>query len=276
MARRVHGSGDIFDYQGRRPRSSVNFVAAHDGFTLNDLVSFNDKHNEANGEDNKDGSGYNRSWNCGAEGPTEDAAINALRQRQIRNFLATLFCSQGLPMLLAGDEFGRTQGGNNNAYCQDSEIGWLDWDLDDRSEATLRFTRRLTDLRARHPALRYGRFLGRSDFPDNPRDLIWLTPEAVEMDHAAWEDPGARAFGMLIDVPPVNGDERDVVLLAFNGGADEVEMTLPKSPLGGTWRRVLDTGFDHDEPETAEAVYPLAGRSVVLFEATPPDEVVPS
>ena len=182
MARRVQGSGDVFDNKGRRPRSSVNFVAAHDGFTLDDLVTFDEKHNEANGEDNKDGSDNNHSWNCGVEGPTDDPEINALRLRQIRNLLATLFFSQGLPMLLAGDESGRSQGGNNNAYCHDDEISWLDWDLGERGETILAFAKLVTGLRAQHPALHHGRYLGRFDFPDNPRDLTWLTPEATEMD----------------------------------------------------------------------------------------------
>jgi isoamylase len=272
MARRVQGSGDVFDHQGRRPRASVNFVAAHDGFTLDDLVTYDGKHNEANGEDNRDGSDDNRSWNCGAEGPTDDVEINALRMRQIRNLLTSLLLSQGLPMLLAGDEFGRSQGGNNNAYCQDTELNWLDWERDARGEEILTFTRHLTDLRARHPALRYGRFLGRIDFPDNPRDLVWLTCDATEMDGDAWADESARGFGMLIDVPASEDEERDVVLLAFNGFHEAIPFTLPASPLGGEWRRLLDTNLDAaidaEQPTFAgEDVYELTARSVLLFEA---------
>jgi len=267
MARRVQGSGEIFDHQGRRPRASVNFVAAHDGFTLDDLVTFNDKHNEANGEDNKDGSDSNHSWNCGVEGPTDDPEVNALRLRQIRNLLASLFFSQGLPMLLAGDEFGRSQGGNNNAYCHDDKIGWLDWDLGERGETILAFAKLVTGLRSQHPALHHGRYLGRRDFPDNPRDLTWLTPDAKEMDASIWEDAGARAFCMLIDVPADQDAPRDVVLLAFNGGADGVELTLPDSPLGAGWTRALDTHLDAQVPEAAKATYHLEGRSIVLFEA---------
>jgi len=270
MARRVQGSGDVFDNKGRRPRSSVNFIAAHDGFTLDDLVTFDDKHNEANGEDNKDGSDNNHSWNCGVEGPTDDPEINALRLRQIRNLLATLFFSQGLPMLLAGDESGRSQGGNNNAYCHDDKISWLDWDLGERGKTILAFAKLVTGLRAQDPALHHGRYLGRFDFPDNPRDLTWLTPEAEEMDGGAWEDVGARAFCMLIDVPADQDAPRDVVLLAFNGGADGVELTLPDSPLGAGWTRALDTHLDAQAPEAVEGTYDLEGRSVVLFEAREP------
>jgi glycogen operon protein len=270
MARRIQGSGDVFDHQGRRPRASVNFVAAHDGFTLNDLVTYDGKHNEANQEDNHDGSDNNHSWNCGVEGPTDDPEINALRMKQIRNLLASVILSQGLPMLLAGDEFGRSQGGNNNTYCQDNELNWLDWDRDERSDAILAFTRRLTRLRADHPALRYGRFLGRRDFPDNPRDLVWLTSEAGEMDAEDWSEDGPRTFGMLIDVPPSDDGARDVVFIAFNGSHEPVATTLPGSPLEGGWRRLLDTDHDIDAEEAhfaAGDIYDLKGRSVVLFEA---------
>jgi isoamylase len=270
MARRVQGSGDIYDQQGRRPWASVNFIAAHDGFTLNDIVTYDGKHNEANGEDNRDGSDDNRSWNCGAEGPTEDPDINSLRLRQIRNLLGTLLLSQGVPMLLAGDEYGRSQDGNNNAYCQDNELNWLDWDRDDRGETLLAFTRRLTALRARHPGLRYRRFLGRPDFPENPRDLVWLTPDATEMDGEAWADETARSFGMLIDTPPDGEAPRDVVLLAFNGHHDLVPFTLPPSPLGGAWRRLLDSNLSTDDEQPRfdpGAIYDLTGRSILLFEA---------
>ena len=267
MARRVQGSGDVFDNKGRRPRSSVNFVAAHDGFTLDDLVTFEEKHNEANGEDNRDGSDDNRAWNCGVEGPTDDPAINGLRMRQIRNFLATLFFSQGLPMLLAGDETGRSQGGNNNAYCHDDAISWLDWKPGERGETILAFAKIVTGLRAQHPALHHGRYLGRFDFPDNPRDLIWLTPAAKEMDGADWENAEARAFCMLIDVPATEFTGRDVVLLAFNGGADGVELTLPECALEAGWTRSLDTSLETQEAAAAGPTFDLQGRSVVLFTA---------
>jgi isoamylase len=175
LAPRLCASPQQFDHQGRRPRACVNFVTAHDGFTLNDLVTYNEKHNEANGEDNKDGSSDNRSWNCGVEGPTDDPAIQRLRERQIRNFLATLLLLQGTPMMLAGDEFGRTQGGNNNAYCQDNEISWVDWNIADKGRRLISFTRKLTDLRHKYPMLRHGRFLKDTYSKElNVKDVTWL------------------------------------------------------------------------------------------------------
>jgi len=267
MARRVHGSGDIYDRQGRRPWSSVNFIAAHDGCTLNDLVCYNGKHNEANGEDNRDGTDDNRSWNCGAEGPTDDPEINALRGRQIRNLLVSLFFSQGVPMLLAGDEFGRSQDGNNNVYCQDNTLNWINWQHDARQAGILAFTQRLARLRAEHPALRHDRFLGRADFPDRPRDLTWLSCAGVEMTAEDWGDAGARCLGMLIDVPDeARAAGRDVVLLAFNASHEGVTFALPESPLGGGWRLVLDTDRDGEGADVG-VEYALAGRSAVLFEA---------
>ncbi|HEX4182832.1 MAG TPA: glycogen debranching protein GlgX [Caulobacteraceae bacterium] len=267
MARRMQGSGDVFDHGGRRPRASVNFVAAHDGFTLNDLVSYNDKHNEANGEDGHDGSDDNRSWNCGAEGPTDDAQTNALRLHQIRNLLASLFLSQGLPMLLAGDEFGRTQHGNNNAYCQDNALNWLNWSHDERGQSILAFTRRLTMLRAQHPALRYARFIGRpGPYADDGRTLVWLNPDGSEMAAEDWSDGDARAFGMLIDVPGDTEDRRDTVFLAFNGYDNEQPMALPAPPAAGPWRLLLDTQYD-EQPEVLveDQTYTLQPRSLVVF-----------
>ncbi|MBV9512231.1 MAG: glycogen debranching protein GlgX, partial [Caulobacteraceae bacterium] len=276
LAPRLCASGDVFNHRGRKPWASVNFVAAHDGFTVNDLVTYNDKHNEANGEDNNDGSDHNRSWNCGAEGPTDDEEVNTLRMRQIRNLLSSLLLAQGTPMLLAGDEFGRTQEGNNNTYCQDNALNWLNWERDERGEAILAFARTLTALRAAHPALRYGRFLGRPDFPDNPRDLVWLKPDGAEMDEEAWNDERARAFGMLIDTPPDGEQRRDVVLLALNGSHVDVSFTLPESPHGGPWRRLLDTDLAECADEAEAPLfkggddYPLTGRSLVLLEALQP------
>ncbi len=270
MARRVQGSGDLYDNRGRRPWASVNFVTAHDGFTLNDLVSYNSKHNDANGEDGRDGTDDNRSWNCGEEGPTANAEVNTLRLRQLKNLLSTLLLSQGAPMLLAGDEFGRSQGGNNNAYCQDNDTTWLNWDIGERGAAILDFAKRIIALRAAHPALRHRRFLGRSDTPDQPRDLVWLTCAGEAMNDENWADESARCFGMLIDTPADDGEPRDVVLLAFNGHHDLVPFTLPASPLGGGWRRLLDTNLD-DEGEhpvfDPGAVYDLTGRSVLVLEA---------
>jgi isoamylase len=275
MARRVQGSGDIYDLKGRRPWASINFIAAHDGFTLNDLVTYEHKHNEANGEDNHDGSDNNKSWNCGAEGPTEDPNVNALRMRQIRNFLATLLLSQGTPMLLAGDEFGRSQQGNNNAYCQDNKLNWIDWEREPRGEAILQFTRQLTQLRTKHPALHHDRFLGRFDFPENPRDLVWLTVEGKEMDGDDWNNEGTRIFGMLIDVPGrADLPGRDVILLLFNGGHEPAEFMLPEAPHGAGWQVLLDTSRDFEsafQVSPANGHYPLADRSAVVLEGLAPN-----
>ncbi|TCT04216.1 glycogen debranching protein GlgX [Aquabacter spiritensis] len=270
LAPRLSGSGDIFNHQGRRPWSSVNFVTAHDGFTLNDLVSYNEKHNTANGEDNRDGSDHDRSWNCGAEGPTEDPEINRLRERQIRNFLATLLLSQGTPMLLAGDEFARTQQGNNNAYCQDSEISWLNWAIAEKGDRLIAFVRTLTALRAAHPALRHRRFLTGAPDETGRRDLVWVSAGGGEMAQSEW-DEGAKCFGMLLNVaasPELGADAaRDVVLLVINGHDDLVTFQLPESPGGGDWHRLLDTNLTDNEtvPFAPGTTYDVTGRSVLLF-----------
>jgi glycogen operon protein len=200
MAQRLTASGDVFNRLGRRPSACVNFVTAHDGFTLRDLVSYNEKHNEANGEENKDGTSDNRAWNCGAEGPTEDAGINTLRERQMRNFLATLLLSQGTPMMLAGDEFGRTQQGNNNAYCQDNEISWLNWNIDAGGQSLTRFVQKLTALRHKYPILRRNRFLtGTYDEELEVKDLTWINASGAQMRDEDWGDGLMRCFGMLMD-----------------------------------------------------------------------------
>lgn len=272
MARRVHGSGDIYDRQGRRSWASVNFVAAHDGFTLNDLVVYDGKHNDANGEDNRDGTDDNRSWNCGAEGPTDDETVNSLRQRQIRNLLASLLLSQGTPMLLAGDEAARSQNGNNNTYCQDNELNWINWDRSEIQETIVEFTRQIAKLRADHPALHHARFLGHDDANGAPRNLLWLNASGEEMSSDDWSDSAARAFGMLIDVAADElGTGRDVVLLVFNASHEATQFTLPVSPLGGEWWKVLDTslgaeafpGSDHES-----GAYELPERSMAMFSGT--------
>jgi isoamylase len=275
MARRVHGSGDIYDRQGRRPWSSVNFVAAHDGFTLNDLVTYDQKHNEANGEENRDGSDDNRSWNCGVEGPTDDTEINALRLCQVRNLLATLFFSQGIPMLLAGDEYGRSQDGNNNAYCQDNELNWVQWDRDESATTLHDFTQRVIALRTQHAALRFGRFLGDKAEAESeaPRTLTWLTAEGAEMTGADWDNEAARSFGMLIDVTEeVPEGTRDVILLVFNSFHEGVSFTLPQPPCGAGWYRLLDTCQQEDATEDhyeAGGVYRMAPRSVLVARPGP-------
>src|SRR5690348_1601995 len=197
IAPRLSASGDIFNHRGRKPWACINFITAHDGFTLNDLVSYNDRHNEANGEDNKDGHADNRSWNCGVEGPTDDEDVNALRDRQRRNFFATLLLSQGTPMLLAGDEFARTQQGNNNAYCQDNEISWVDWEIGEEGEALIRFVQQLTALRHKYPILRRSRFLtGVYNEELGVKDVTWINASGAEMKPEEWGDMSMECFGM--------------------------------------------------------------------------------
>jgi glycogen operon protein len=274
LAQRLCASADVFNRLGRRPSACVNFVTAHDGFTLMDVVSYNDKHNEANGENNQDGSNDNRSWNCGAEGPTEDAAILALRERQIRNFIATLLLSQGMPMLLAGDEFGRTQRGNNNAYCQDNEISWLDWRLAERNQSLLRFVQKMTALRMRYPILRRNRFLtGAYDEELEVKDLTWINATGNEMRAEDWQDARMRCFGMLMDgrARPTGLRQRGTeatMLLVLNAHHDLVEFTLPACPGGDQWTLLLDTNAPEDAPAASfasGASYGITARSLLLF-----------
>jgi isoamylase len=276
LAPRLSGSGDLFNYQGRRAWASVNFVTAHDGLTLNDWASYNDKHNEANGEDNKDGSSSNRSWNCGVEGPTDDEAINSLRNRQKRNMLATLVFSQGTPMLLAGDEFARTQHGNNNAYCQDNEISWLDWNLDQDAKTLLDFTKEVIRLRKDHPALRRSRFLtGQRDEELDVRDLTWINANGGEMQPEHWEDGNTKSLGMLVDgrtqKTGIRKRSEDAsILLVMNSYEDVVDFTLPDLAGGTQWTLLVDT--NRATPALATnpsflpgAVYQVTGRSLLLF-----------
>jgi isoamylase len=277
LAYRLTGSSDLYERTGRRPWASINFITAHDGFTLADLVSYNVKHNEANGEGNRDGSDANRSWNCGVEGPTDDKAVLTLRRQQMRNFLATLFLSQGVPMLLAGDEIGRTQLGNNNAYCQDNEISWLDWDNPDSE--LVDYVRRLAALRNAHPVLRRRRwFQGRPLHGEGVQDIAWFSPAGTEMTEADWQVSFARTLGMFLNgdqLPPsatrsdpARDDSLFVVLNAF---WEEIAFTLPDERFGASWSYVLDTAV---EPPFAEpparrvrAARPIvvAGRSVVVL-----------
>ncbi|MEO8248937.1 MAG: glycogen debranching protein GlgX [Burkholderiales bacterium] len=234
FAQRLTGSSDLYDRASRRPSASVNFITAHDGFTLADLVSYDKKHNEANGEHNRDGTDHNQSWNCGVEGPTSDPEVLALRARQQRNLLATLLLSQGVPMLLAGDEIGRTQGGNNNAYCQDNEVSWLDWSLTDDKRALLSFTQRLIALRAAHPVFRRRDFFqGRPLYGSSVRDIVWLHPDGSEMTEQEWQHEHARALGVFfsgsgLDDVDAHGQPvtDDSFLLLFNAGAEPVAFTL--------------------------------------------------
>jgi glycogen operon protein len=274
IAPRLTASGDLFNVFGRRPSASVNFVTAHDGFTLHDLVSYNEKHNDANGEDNRDGSNDNRSWNCGAEGPSDDPDILALRNRQMRNFLATLLLSQGTPMLLAGDETLRSQSGNNNAYCQDNELSWVKWNPDERAATLTAFVRKLTQLRHRYPILRRNRFLtGDVDDELQIRDLTWMNANGGVMQEADWRDDRTLCFGMLMDGRarptglPQHGVEA-TMLLVLNGYHDLVEFVLPPDGPQAQWQLLIDTNLSQLEDLPCFApgtVYGVTGRSLLLF-----------
>jgi isoamylase len=272
---RLCASGDFFNRQGRKPWASVNFLTAHDGFTLNDVVSYNDKHNEANGENNRDGSSDNRSWNCGAEGPTEDPAINAFRQRQMRSMLGTLLLSQGTPMLLAGDEFARTQRGNNNAYCQDDEISWIDWNTAKQNQAQIAFVQKLTALRHKYPVLRRSRFLtGEYNQELKVKDVTWINANGSEMQGSQWADPNMRCLGMLMDGRAQTSGVKQLghdatLLLVLNVYQDVVQFTLPKCVGGNQWSLLLDTNIP-DQPEgnifKMETPYAVTAHSLLLFE----------
>lgn len=274
FASRLSGSSDLFE--GRGPSASVNFVTAHDGFTLTDLVSYNDKHNEANGEENRDGESHNRSWNCGAEGPTDDPTMLELRARQRRNLLATLLLSQGVPMLAAGDEIGRSQRGNNNAYCQDNELGWIDWTPSAQADAFLAFVTRTLGIRRRHPLFRRRTFFTGDDLLEaNRKDIAWLTPEGQEMTPERWNDPQLRCLGVhLSGVALAENDafgkpilDEDLLLL-LNAYHEEACFMLPDN--GHVWIAVLDTAFDSGRPQPGKACRPgeryrLQARSVALL-----------
>jgi isoamylase len=248
MAYRLTGSPDYYQHDDRRPYASVNFVTSHDGFTLNDLVSYNDKHNEANGENNQDGDNNNQSWNCGVEGPTDDPKVGALRRKQRRNFLTTLFLSQGVPMLLGGDEFGRTQQGNNNAYCQDNEISWLNWERDESQNQILEFTKRLIQLRKSHPVFRRPKFFhGRRVRGSEIKDVMWFNPGGNEMTEEEWSSPFVRCLGMLLsgdatDVVSFEGEpiHDEIFLLLINSHHEAIPFVLPGQEHLG-WELVLDT-----------------------------------
>jgi len=263
FASRFTGSSDLYEHSGRKPIASINFVVAHDGFTLRDLVSYNEKHNEANGEDNQDGESHNRSWNCGVEGPTDDPAISVLRLQQRRNFLTTLLLSQGVPMLAHGDEMGRTQLGNNNGYCQDSDLTWVDWDLDDDDAKLLRFTRRLVQLRKDHPVFRRRRFFagtadhgGESDLGD----IAWFMPNGKHMDGEAWRDGMARSLMVFLNGDAIPAPDRrgnavhdDSFLVVFNAHDEAITFTLPEEEYGVEWYIEVDTSLSASAATHASA-----------------------
>jgi glycogen operon protein len=284
FAYRLTGSSDLYQSDGRRPYASINFVTAHDGFTLDDLVSYNDKHNEANKDDNRDGANDNESWNMGAEGPTDDPNINIMRERQTRNFLATLMLSQGVPMLCGGDEIARSQRGNNNAYCQDNEITWYDWNLDDARKRLLNFTARLIALRREHPNLHRRKFFQDREIrvsgeTKTVRDIAWLNTDGQELDDEHWNTEWNRAIGVLLNgqTLQISDDDGhpildDSFLLFINASADGVEFTLPPSPVGTAWSHVINTQ-NIDDPFAEEPVGEkiiVGGRSLVLFKDKKP------
>ncbi|MGB7441558.1 MAG: glycogen debranching protein GlgX [Coleofasciculaceae cyanobacterium] len=277
FAYRFTGSSDLYEFNGRRPSASVNFITAHDGFPINDLVAYNEKHNEANGEDNRDGESHNRSWNCGAEGATDDPEVLELRERQRRNFLVTLMLSQGVPMLLGGDEMGRSQLGNNNPYCQDNEISWFNWDLPEDNAELLDFTRQLIYFRRQHPVFRRRKwFQGRAIRGSWVKDIGWFNPDGGEMTEEQWQDGFAQAIGIFL-----NGEEIDICgpqgeriiddsfLLLFNAHHEMVKFTLPPRQRTRKWSVMIDTQeprfLEEDIMYTEEEPVPVVGRSAVVL-----------
>ncbi len=282
FASRLTGSSDLYESSGRRPIASINFVTAHDGFTLRDLVSYNEKHNDANGEGNADGESHNRSWNCGAEGPTRKITVNRVRARQQRNFLTTLFLSQGVPMLLHGDEMGRTQAGNNNVYCQDNETAWVDWRLTKDGGELIRFTERISRLRRENPVFRRRRFFQGHDVRGaREHEIAWFRPDGEQMDESDWTNGFARTLGVYLNgdaIDEVNARGEKVVgdsfLLLMNAHFDKVAFTLPGVPFGTSWRLEIDTAEPTgaaagagDEPDALPAgtVVTLEAHHTVVF-----------
>jgi isoamylase len=289
FATRLSGSSDLYQLSGRAPYASINFVTCHDGFTLHDLVSYNSKHNETNGDNNNDGTDDNNSWDCGAEGPTGDADINALRRRQKRNFLATLLLSQGVPMLFGGDELGHSQNGNNNAYCQDSELTWLDWALNDEQQKLLEFVRRVSALRSAQPVLtRRKFFLGRRIHGSDIKDISWIDPSGQEMGDQVWAEGYVRCLGLRLAgdvIGEVDEDgERivgDTLLLMMNAHHQAIPFVLPATRSEHRWERLLDTAEDEAEARVMSGgePYPLQGRALAVFRTVtagaPPPPIEP-
>lgn len=271
FASRLTGSSDLYANNGRRPTASINFITAHDGFTLNDLVSYNHKHNDANGEDGRDGESHNRSWNCGEEGPTEDPGINNLRARQRRNFLTTLLLSQGTPMIAHGDEMARTQNGNNNVYCQDNETSWMDWELADKNAALVEFTKRLITIRRNHPVFRRRRFLAGGPLGSEvgDRDIAWLVPSGKLMGQSDWDFAFGKSLmvyfnGKAIQEPDARGQriEDDSFIMMFNAYHEPIDFTLPDTEFGPAWKLIVDTNVDTGYPDEAKTL--RAGDSITV------------
>jgi isoamylase len=276
FARRFTGSSDLYEASGRKPHASINFITAHDGFTLDDLVSYNGKHNEANGEDNRDGNDNNLSWNCGAEGPSDVEGIRSLRAQQKRNLIATLLLSQGVPMLLAGDELGHSQQGNNNAYCQDNGISWLDWDLAPAERDFMEFVACMIALRRQHPVFSRRRFLKGGEDGGEAREVVWLTPSAHEMSEEDWLKEYTRCLGMYLTGTAIERVDRrgrpvrdDNFLLLINAHHEPVPFLLPQFTPGTHWQVLVDTASPGAQRASARyekgARYPLEGRALVLL-----------
>ena len=286
LAYRLTGSSDLYERGGRRPHASINFVTAHDGFTLQDLVSYNEKHNEENGEDNNDGESHNTSWNHGEEGPTNDPEICRLRNRQKRNMLATLLLSQGVPMIVYGDEMGRTQNGNNNAYCQDNEISWVDWDLSPADRSFLAFVRRMIRIRRDHPAFKRRNFFqGRKIQGADVKDITWLNPDGQEMSDDEWDNSFARSLGLQMagySEDQYNTEGRpevdDDFVLLFNAHHEEIPFTMPPNPEDARWEVLVDTsyaaGLRSDGFFKPDVDYPLRARSMAVLVNHQPDTLV--
>jgi glycogen operon protein len=277
FAYRFAGSADLYEKDGRKPTASINFVTAHDGFTLNDLVSYNEKHNQANLEDNKDGTDDNRSWNCGAEGPSSDVEIIELRDRQMRNFLATLFLSQGVPMLVAGDEIARTQEGNNNAYCQDNELSWIDWELDERQQEVQEFTQRLIRLRQEHPVFRRTSFLVGDGATAGLPDAWWFRPDGRKMTKRDWDGANGPRLGLFLNgkalgTRTAHGEPvvDDSFLILFNAHHEETAFTIPPKRFGTHWELELTTADPGAQPASyaPRDQVALMPRSITLLRLT--------
>jgi glycogen operon protein len=276
FATRLSGSSDLYQNDGRKPYASINFITCHDGFTLQDLVSYNDKHNEANGENNQDGTNNNDSWNCGAEGPTDDPDINALRWQQKRNFITTLLLSQGVPMLLAGDELSHTQQGNNNTYCQDNELTWLQWGLTEEQSEFYEFVRSVIALRRTQPVFHRRKFFqGRAIQGEGIQDISWLEPCGQEMTEEAWDTGYAQCLGVRLAGDCIGDlDERgepivgNTILLLLNAHYEAIPFTLPDIKEGQQWERVLDTAdpLGALQQYVGGEQYALQGRSMAVLQ----------
>jgi isoamylase len=282
FATRLAGSSDLYAWGGRQPYASINFITCHDGFTLQDLVSYNEKHNEANGEENRDGASDNNSWNCGAEGPTDDPAIIELRERQKRNLMASLMLSVGVPMMLGGDELSHSQNGNNNTYCQDNELTWLDWDLDERKQQFLEFTKKVLFIRMTQPVFQRRKFfLGRAIRGSDVKDISFFNPSGDEMSDGDWNAGFAKCLGFRLAGDLINDDSErgdpiigETLLVLLNGHWEPIPFTLPPTLHGHLWERLLDTAETNPTAAAFEASgeYPLRERSLVVLVTRKPED----